>query len=399
MRTSLLAVLTGLALTAPLAQPLRADGPTAEPEAAAGAEAALPAITVSAAAPAELVERVRASGLIQPVERVLVQPLVEGFSIEAIEAEVGDRVEAGQVLARLSDASLVLQRSQLEATRASAEATIAQGEAQIVEAASLRDQALRDRDRAQKLAADGATTAAAADTAASQAAAALARYNAAAQALNAARAQLRLVDAQIADVELQLNRTAVVAPVAGEVSERNANVGAIASMAGEPLFAIIRDGALELRADVAEQDVLALAPGQPASIRVVGRPDTIEGEIRLVEPTVDTTSRLGRVRIAISDPSEVRAGMFAEAEIRVRASDGLAVPVSAVGGAVAGGAASVLRVVGDRVEAAPIETGIRDGGRIEVTSGLAEGDLVVTKAGAFVRPGDRINPVPDGAVN
>ncbi|MBP7002878.1 efflux RND transporter periplasmic adaptor subunit [Amaricoccus sp.] len=355
------------------------------------AEAGAPAITVSTVATAHLVDRVRGSGMIGPVEQVLVSPQIEGQAIESIEVEVGDWVEAGQVMARLSDAALQLQHSQLEASRATAEATIAQGEAQLAEAEALRDEALRDRDRAVSLAARGAASGAAADTARSTAAAAAARMNAAAQGLNAARAQLRLVDAQLADIDLQLRRTAVAAPVAGRVTERDATIGAIASMAGEPLFAIVRDGALELRADVAEQDLLKLAPGQKAQLGIVGLAGPVGGEIRLVEPTVNETSRLGRVRIAIDDSARVRSGMFADAEIRVREAEALAVPISAVNDG------AVLRVTGDVLESARIVTGIRDGGLVEVVDGLAAGDVVVTKAGAFVRPGDRINPVPAAA--
>ncbi len=376
------AILVLLALAAPPAHAASEAAPA--PAALAG----VPAITVSEVTTARLVDRVRASGMIGPVEQVLVAPQIEGHAIETIEVEVGDWVEAGAVMARLSDAALQLEHSQLEASRATAEATIAQGEAQLAEAEALRDEALRDRDRAVSLAARGAASDAAAETARSTAAAAAARMNAAAQGLNAARAQLRLVDAQVADIDLRLRRTAVTAPVAGRVTARNATIGAIASMAGEPLFAIVRDGALELRADVAEQDLLKLAPGQPAILTIVGLAQPLDGEVRLVEPTVNEVSRLGRVRIAIDDPDRVRSGMFANAEIRVREADALAVPISAVNGG------TVLQVKGDIVEDAEIVTGIRDGGLVEVVKGLAPGDVVVTRAGAFVRPGDRINPTP-----
>jgi HlyD family secretion protein len=91
----------------------------------------------------------------------------------------------------------------------------------------------------------------------------------------------------------------------------------------------------------------------------------------------------------------VRSGMFADAEIQVREVEALAAPVSALNGTAGG--ATVLRVVGDEVETAEIVPGVRDGGLVEVVEGLAAGDVVVTKAGAFVRPGDRINPVPAAA--
>jgi HlyD family secretion protein len=182
----------------------------------------------------------------------------------------------------------------------------------------------------------------------------------------------------------------VAAPVAGRVTARDATIGAIATMASAPMFAITRDGALELRADVAGSDVLKLAPGQKARIRVVGLDAPLTGAIRLVEPTVDAASRLGRVRIAIDEPDRVRVGMFAEVEIEVRAADALAVPLSALGA----GGTSVLRVRDGLVEAVPVVAGFRDGGRVQVLEGLAEGDTVVAKAGAFVRDGDHVNPVP-----
>ena len=380
-----------LALASVLFLACRADAAEGTADAAAPAP---PSITVAEIAPTRLAQRVRASGVIAPVEEVLVQPQIEGQAVESIAAEVGDWVEKGAPLARLSDASLRLQRSQLEASRASAEAAIAQAEAQIAEFEALRDEALRERDRAEKLFSQGVSSTAAADTARANAATALARFTAAGQALNAAQAQLRLVEAQVADVELNLGRTVIAAPVAGRVTARAARIGAIASGVGEPLFAIMRDGALELRAEVAEQDLLALAPGQPALLTVAGGGAQIPGEIRLVEPTVDSDTRLGRVRIGIDRPEAVRAGMFAEAEIRVREVDGLAAPISAVRSVE--GRDTVLRVREGVVETAPIVAGIRDGDLVEVVEGLAAGDLVVAKAGAFVRDGDRINPTPAG---
>ena len=373
--------LLALALLPMLSQPLAAQE--------AAPAIALPAISVTTVGTAMLRDRVVASGLVTPVETVQVQPLIEGQPIEALLVDVGDRVEQGQPLARLSDTALTLRKGQLEASHAAALAAIAQAEAQRVEAQSAADEAVRVRDRAEQLRSQGSGTQALADQANAQAASALARVTAAQQGARAAEAQRDQVVAQIADIDLQLQRTLVIAPVAGLVTARNAQVGAIASAAGQPMFTLIRDGLLELHADVAERDVLRLAPGQPASLRAAGLADPLPGRVRLVEPTVDTASRLGRVRIAIDTPDRLRAGMFAEAEILVAEREALAVPVAAMGDA------EVLRVTaGSTVEQAPVTTGIRDGGLIEITSGLFSGEVIVARAGAFVRPGDRINPVP-----
>jgi HlyD family secretion protein len=354
--------------------------------------ASLPAITVVGATRATLRDRVIASGTVSAVERVSVAPRIEGQPIETLLADVGDRVEAGQVLAVLSDTALTLQRAQLLAQRAAALAAIAQAEASVLDAQAAAAEANRVRDRQAELLARGVGTQAAADQTAAAATSAAARLRVAEQGLAAAQSQLAVVEAQLAVAELNLSRTKVTAPVAGEIVERNATVGAVASAAGAPMFVIIRDGALELRADVAEQDILRLAPGQPARLTVVGLPDTVPGTVRLVEPAVDPQTRLGRVRIALEPDTPLRPGLFAQAEIIAAERETLSVPITAVSLDPRG--ASVLKVAPDgSVRRVTVTAGIRDGGRVEILDGLAEGDLVVARAGAFVRDGDRINPV------
>jgi len=172
------------------------------------------------------------------------------------------------------------------------------------------------------------------------------------------------------------------------IVQRNARIGGIASSGGDAMFTLIRDGALELHADVAEQDLLRIAPGQKVSLRVVGRVEPITGTVRLVEPTVDTATRLGRVRIGLDDSSLVRDGMFGEATILVAERQTLAAPVTAIS---ADG--SALKVEDGIVARVPVETGIRDGGMVEIVSGLPLGATIVSRAGAFVRDGDHIHPV------
>ncbi|MFM2354731.1 MAG: hypothetical protein RLZZ528_467, partial [Pseudomonadota bacterium] len=389
MNLSLSALVPALVIALGVAPALAAGGTT---ETAPASPAALPAITVAEVASILLTDRVIATGTIAPHERVLVQPQIEGQAIDSLLADIGDDVAAGQVLAQLSDTALGLQSSQLVASRAAAVAAIAQAEAQLVSAQSNADEAERVRIRAEKLKAQGTASQAATDQAMAAATSAAAQVNVAAQGLAAAQAQLALVDAQNADIDLKLARTQIKAPVAGRIAERNAEVGAIASAAGQPMFTIIRDGLLELRADVAEEDLLKLQAGQKVSLRIVGLPEMQTGTVRLVEPEVDALSRLGRVRIALDNPAAVRSGLFAEAEIIVASREALAVPVTSV--SLSGAEPSALRVSADGlVESVAVRTGIRDGGMIEIATGLTAGDRIVLRAGAFVRPGDRIAPV------
>ncbi len=363
-------------------------------EAAAPADAAasnLPAITVTKVASRHLEDHVLASGLIGPVEQVLVPPLIEGQPIETLMADVGDTVTAGQVLATLSTATLTLQQSQMRANQASVTASIAQAEAQLADARATAAEAQKTATRSAALLKQGTVTIAANDQARVAASSALARVTVAEQALESARAQQDLLAAQMANVDLQLSRAQIVAPVSGIISARNAQLGAIASAAGQPLFTIIRDGALELSADVAEADLTKIAAGQAATLSLASSDQQITGKVRLVAPTIDAATRLGNARIWVDPSTAVRSGMFAEADILVTARDGLAVPVTAVGSA--GDATTVMAVRDGLVARVEVETGIRDGGWVEILSGLALGDTIVAKAGAFVSDGDRINPV------
>lgn len=366
-------------------------------EAPGAAAQVLPAITVSTVQTRQLRDVVLASGLVAPQETIQVAPLIEGQPIEALLADVGDKVTAGQVLARLSTSTLDLQKAQLAASLAAAKAQIAQAQAQVIAANSSAAEAQRTADRTTKLKAQGSASQAAADTALAGSISAQAQVSVATQSLEAAKAQQTLVEAQLANVDLQLSRTEVTAPFAGEITARNAQLGAIASAAGQPMFTLIRDGALELRADVAEADLTRLLVGQTAELRLVGMVKPLSGKIALVEPSIDAVTRLGRVRIAIDDATAVRPGMYVEASILVREGENAALPITAVKSS--GGKTSVMRVDGAVVSEQMITAGVRDGGWIEVVDGLKVGDTVVTKAGAFVRDGDHINPVVAAATD
>lgn len=355
------------------------------------AKVQLPAIVVTSAVEKALTERVLATGTIRPVNEVLVQPQVEGLSIKAMNADVGDRVEAGAVLATLNDDALLLSKSQLTATRAKAEAGLAQIKAQLAEAQANAQEARRQADRATALAQKGTMSTAQADQLAAAAVGAEARVRSASQGVAVGEADIKVVDAQLADIDLKLARTEVKAPVSGVVSARNAKIGAIASGAGQPLFTLIEDGKLELIADVSESDILPLKIGQKAEIMLAGSTTTVTGSVRLVAPTIDSATRLGTVRLALDDAALARAGMYASASIIISEASGVALPMTAV--TTGDGEASVRKVENDTVKLVTVKTGIQDGNYIQITEGLKAGDDVVAKAGAYVRDGDRIAPV------
>lgn len=366
---------------------------TAEEAPTAKTEQILPSIVVTEATVRKLVDRVVATGTIKPVEEIYVQPQVEGLSIRSLEADVGDRVEADGVLARLSDDALLLQKSQLVATRAKAEASLAQYKAQLTDAEANAAEAERQYKRATTLGKSGTISTSQIEQAETAATSARAKVNSTEQAIAIAEADIKVVDSQIADIDLKLARTDIKTPAAGLVASRNAKVGAIASGAGQPLFTVIRDGEIELVADVSETDVLKMQVGQKANITIAGGASRFAGTIRLISPLVDQQTRLGAVHIVIDDDDKALAGMFATAEIIIAETEAVALPVSAITTSKEG---STTRLVADGVvKQVGIETGIQDGAFIAITKGLKAGDTVVAKAGAFVRDGDHIRPVQE----
>jgi HlyD family secretion protein len=351
----------------------------------------LPSIVVSKAATRDLVDRVVATGTIKPVDEIYVQPLVDGLPVDKLNVDIGDKVEAGAVLAELSKDSLLLQKSQFQANRAKAEASVAQSKAQVIEAQANYDDAVRQRDRAGRLGKSGSGSISQVEQTAAAADVAQARLQAAKQAVTVGEADTKVVDAQIDDVDLKLSRTGVKTPVAGIISAKNTRVGAIASGSGNPLFTVIKDNAIELVADLSETDIQKVKAGQKAIVTVAGGRDKIQGSVRLVSPTVDATTRLGSVHIVLPTDSPARAGMYGSAEVIIASANALALPLSAVTSGREG--STTRKVEGDVVKQITVETGIQDNGFVEIKSGLSAGDTVVEKAGAFVRDGDKINPV------
>lgn len=351
-----------------------------------------PAITVAPVELAVLKDRVRASGLVGAVEQILIQPQVEGQAIDTVNADVGDYVKAGDTLAQLSETALRLQKSQLEASLASASATIAQGQAQLIEAKAKADEAGRARDRAEQMKKQGNVSQVAYDQAATAATSADAGVLVATQSTEAAKAQLSLVKAQIDNIDLQLSRTRIAAPVDGQIVQKNAMAGAIASASGQPMFVLIRDGLLELNADVAEQDLPRIFTGQRVTMRAAGSVAELTGTVRLVEPAIDPVTRLGRARIVVDQASSVRSGTFLEAEIGISEREVPAIPINALGTDAQGSYVMTVDEQG-KVHRTQVTTGVRDGGLVEVTSGVTKGARVVAKAASFVRDGDIVNPV------
>jgi multidrug efflux pump subunit AcrA (membrane-fusion protein) len=133
-----------------------------------------------------------------------------------------------------------------------------------------------------------------------------------------------------------------------------------------------------------------------AKVKIIGVGD-LPGWVRFVSPTIDPTTQQGEARIFVGANPALRAGTFARATVTLGQSCGIAIPLSAV---LYGREGAVVQVVrGQRVETRAVTTGLTSDGKVQITKGLAEGDTVVMRAGAFLRDGDRVRPVDDAGAS
>lgn len=355
----------------------------------APASALAPAVTVAPAATATFIETVAVTGSLVARNEILIAPEVEGLRIVSLGAEEGDDVKREHVLARLEQETLDSQLAQNAAVLARSAAAIAQARSQIVQAEARLSEADAAFERAKPLQKSGAVSEAVYDQREAAARTAAAQLTAARDGLTLAEADRTQIEAQGRELTWRRSRIEVKAPADGLVTRRSARIGGMATAAGEPMFRIAASGEIELEAEVPEADLARIAEGQTARIVVAGAGE-VQGHVRLVSPEVDKTTRLGKVRIFLGQGKSLRIGAFGRGVVEVARTKGLAVPSAAV--TFTPNAAYVLLVAGDTVHQRRVKLGLQAGDQVEITHGLADGDLVIAKSATFLRDGDRVRP-------
>ena len=315
-------------------------------------------VSVAAATTEDLSRTITASGTISAWEEVPVGAETGGLTATAVYVDEGVYVRQGQALVQLNDALLRAQLAQQEAAVSSAEANAERENTELGRARELRER--------------GFLAQASLDLALSE--------------QRAADAQLASARASLSETQTRLNQTTIRAPVSGLVISRNVTRGQIVS-AGTELFRMVRDGRLELDARVPETELGLIRSGQTATVSSDGV-GSAPGRVRIVTPEVDSETRLGLARIALTGNSGLRPGMFARANIDVGANPTVTVPTPAI--LYRENRAGVF-VLGseNRVSFQPVEILARTDERTSV-EGLPEGARVVVQGAGFLGEGDRV---------
>ena len=335
----------------------RAGGSTALPAADAA-----PLVSVHAPGLSAVTTRVSFTGAIVAHFDMPIGVEGEGGRVAAVLVEVGDKVKRGQVLARLDSTVAAPQVASLKATLEQYRA-----EARLAEA---------DYRRASAVAASvGALSREEVDRRQSQ------------MATSAAR--LKAAEAQLAESEARFGRLEVRAPADGIVLIRTVEAGQSATPGGPPLFRLGRDGEVEMRGQVSEQDMPRLAVGQDAEVRLTGVAEPFTGKVRLLGAVIDPQTRLGEVRIALPPNPTLRPGSFARAEVQVARGMHPVVPQTAVLGDALGNYVLIVGP-GNHVARRSVRFGGAETGGIVIATGLDGSERVITTAAAFLKEGELV---------
>ncbi len=387
VRPGIFAALLSLALALPGAAPAQTAGEAAQVEPPAEA----PVVTLAAAESRRIEARVPVSGSLVARQAVQVHANVAGYEIIRIAAEVGDRVEAGDLLAELSQDTLTAQLAQAEAEYQRSKAGVSQAESQITSAEATLTEAVAALERTRSLRRSGSASQAVLDQAVAAEASARAASASASDGLGVARAAQAQAEASRRIAALNLGYARITAPVGGVVVARTAERGAIPGSGGDALFTIIAAGEIEMAADVIETALGQLQPGAPVALQVAGLGE-VKGRLRLAPASVDPVTRLGLARVALDPDPRLRLGLFASGWIVTDAREALTVPLTAV---LTDDTGERVQVVKDGViETRPVRAGLIFQDRREILDGLSPGEQVLARAGAFFSSGDRVRAAP-----
>jgi RND family efflux transporter MFP subunit len=330
---------------------------------------------------------VRAQGSLIADEVTTVGAKVAGRVLE-VHVDLGDEVRQGTPLITLDRREFELQVTQAEAQLSQVRAAVGLRPGDLAdrleppnappsrEAKAIWDEAVTQLERQRELRVRNASSEVEFDQAAAAERVAEARY---ASALNGVREKLALISVREAELALasqRLQEAITLAPFDGKIQNRLVAPGTFVQV-GQPLVAMVRTGTLRFRGSMPERSAHRLAVGQQVTLRIESSDEPFRLEISRISPALDELSRSLLFEANVSNQDgQLRPGLFAEAELVLDPqATALVVPRSAV--VQFAGTEKVWKVVDGLAREQPVRVGRRAGDAVEISSGLAPGDVIV----------------------
>lgn len=361
-----------------------------------------PTVAVAKATVDDMSHKVVLTAEFKPYQEVEVMAKVAGY-VKKINVDVGDRVQEGQILAIIEIPEMAddQARAQSQFNRDGAELARARDELKRAESSyniahlSYTRLAQVAKQRAGLIAQQEI------DDAQSKDLVAEAQVSAAKSSVAAAEQQVQVGQADLQKVKTLLDYTRVAAPFTGVITKRYADTGAMiqagisSSTQAMPLVKISENSLLRLIFPVPESIVPTVHIGQKVEIRVPTLGRSFPGQVKRFSDKVATATRTMDTEVDVPNPNLVLIpGMYAEADLITDQRSGvLTVPIPAVdlGSDETSGQVTIVTPE-NRIEVHKIELGAQTENKIEVRSGLREGDLVVTGNRSALKPGEQVRP-------
>ena len=367
----------------------------------------IPTVAVARASSENLTHDLVLTAEFRPFQEVDVMAKVAGY-IKEIYVDVGDRVKQNQLLAILEVPEMAddLRRAQASVERSQADVQHAKDEVQRTVAA--RDIAKLSFDRLNEVSKKkpGLVAQQEIDDAQSKFLVAEAQVSAAKSALASANNQVAVNNADVAKVKTLMDYTRVTAPFTGVITKRYADTGSMiqAGTASQtqamPVVRLSENSKLRLILPVPESSVPTVHIGQQVEVRVPTLKRSFPGTVARFADKLALATRTMDTEVDVLNPTLVLIpGMYAEVDLSLARRNGvLSVPVTAVdadnekgSGGTQGGQVMVV-TPNNRVELRKISLGLETADRVEVLSGLNEGDMVVIGGRASLQPGEEVRP-------
>lgn len=316
---------------------------------------------------------------VDAVERVELLPRVTGRLL-ALHVKQGDRVKKGQVVA-------TLEHEQQDALILSTIAQAASARADTEKARAEMLNAKTDLDRYSRLVKEGFSTQQQYDAIQTE-------YTSAEASYRAALAKERQYEAEEKRVKSEKNDYIIRAPIDGIVlNDYSLTAGAMISPSS-PILDIADPRMLKATLRVPELKIFSVAVGMPVTLRFDALPgESFGGSVTRIDQYVDPATRTSSVEIVLDNEKQaggrLRPGMFGQAAIVEKSYAGtLTIPEGALHASETG--YYVYIVKDGKAAQREVSTGIQDGGRVQVTGGLAEGDEVIIFGGNNLRDGEAV---------
>jgi len=355
---------------------------------------ALPIVNVATVVRSEAKSSLVLPGNIEAVTEAPVLARASGY-IRKRTVDIGDRVAAGQVLAEIEAPEIQQQIRQAKAAVDTAAAAVQQANANLVQGRSNLQLAEVTKNRWQKLFDKGVVSRQENDTYQTQFAAQQANVQALEKALAAAKSNVASAEANLARLQELENYQTVRAPFAGVITVRNIDVGMLVNEGVTLLYRIAQTDRLRTYVNVPQTDADSVRAGQKAALQVSNLPGRFfPGVVSRTANALDPTTRTLLVEVQVTNSAgQLLPGMYTQVDLSVPRKDPpLIIPGDTLVVRADGPQVAVIAGNG-AVHYQRIQLGRDFGDRLEVLSGLEEGQQIAVNPSDAVREGARVKPV------